>query len=76
MNAQQADPAAHQHQWEQHSEQWLKCQCGAWRGINGKVVTPFPQDTQIQLEDGRWVDAMTYPQYDARKNYNTRRRAA
>ena len=37
-----------------------------------EVERPLPIDTEILLNDGRWVEACSWPQYDATINYQAR----
>ena len=37
-----------------------------------EVGRPLPIDTEILLDDGRWVEACSWPQYDATINYQAR----
>ena len=37
-----------------------------------EVGRPLPINTEILLDDGRWVEACSWPQYDATKNYQAR----
>jgi len=37
-----------------------------------EVGRPLPIDTEILLDDGRWVEACSWPQYDSTINYQAR----
>lgn len=37
-----------------------------------KPTPPLSPLTEIRLPDGRWVLAITYPQFDAKKKYRMR----
>lgn len=51
----------------------LQAQCNPYHYFKvHEIGRPLPIDTEILLDDGRWVEACSWPQYDATKNYQAR----